>query len=335
MEILSKVYADTFAGWAEDKPEVLVFSADLTSSVEVDVFQKKFPKRFFSMGMTEQNMLSMAGGMAREGFFPYIHTFAVFIYRRAYDQLCDSIAYPNLPVRMVGFLPGLLTPGGITHQAIEDIAVLRALPNMTILEVSDATEIETILDAAQSIHGPVYLRMLRGEVPRLFAKSEPFAFNTARHLTQGNDITLFSSGICTEESMRAISILKERGVSINHLHISTLKPFTDPAVLEAASQAKHGVITFENHSIIGGLGSCVAEVMAENGVGRKLVRLGLQDVFAHGASRPYLMKEYGLDALALVHTVEKLLHTDLKITESDLQAVRLQEVHSASKAEAL
>jgi transketolase len=335
MEILSKVYATTFADWAAHKPEVLVFSADLSSSVEVDVFQAKFPQRFFSMGMTEQNMLSMAGGMAREGFYPYIHTFAVFLYRRAYDQLCDSIAYPNLPVRLVGFLPGLLTPGGITHQAIEDVAVLRALPNMTILEVGDATEIETILDVAQAVHGPVYLRMLRGEVPRLFAKSEPLLFNTARHLTKGNDITLFSCGICTEESMRAISVLKERGVSINHLHISTLKPFTDPAVLEAASQAKHGVITFENHSIIGGLGSCVAEVMAENGVGRKLVRLGLADVFAHGASRPYLMKEYGLDALALVRAVEQLLRSDLKITESDLQAVRLQDVHSVSKAEAL
>jgi transketolase len=335
MEILSRVYANTFADWATDKPEVLVLSADLTSSVEVDTFQKRFPMRFFTMGMTEQNMLSLAGGMAREGFFPYIHTFAVFIYRRAYDQICDSIAYPNLPVRMVGFLPGILTPGGVTHQAIEDVAVLRALPNMNILEVGDATEIETILDVAQSIRGPVYLRMLRGEVPRLFAKSEPFRFNTSRHITNGKDITLFSSGICTEESMRAISILKERGVSINHLHISTLKPFTDPAVLEAAAQAKYGVITFENHSIIGGLGSCVAEVMAENGVGRKLVRLGLTDVFAHGASRPHLMKEYGLDALALVHAVEKLINTDLRIAESDLQAVRLQEVHSASKAEAL
>lgn len=335
MEILSKVYAKTFTAWAENKPEVLVFSADLTSSVEVDTFQKAFPKRFFSMGMTEQNMLSMAGGMAREGFYPYVHTFAVFLYRRAYDQICDSIAYPNLPVRLVGFLPGILTPGGITHQAIEDVAVLRALPNMNILEVGDATEIETVLDVAQAIQGPVYLRMLRGEVPRLFARTEPFAFNTARHLTTGNDITLFSSGICTEESMRAISVLKERGVSINHLHISTLKPFTDPAVLEAAAQAKHGVITFENHSIIGGLGSCVAEVMAENGVGCKLLRLGLSDAFAHGASRPYLMKEYGLDALALVRGVEALLKADLKITESDLQAVRLQDVHSASKAEAL
>ena len=335
MEIRSKVYAKTFVDWAADKPEVVVFSADLTSSVEVDLFQKAYPERFFSMGLTEQNMHSMAGGMAREGYFPYIHTFAVFIYRRAYDQICASIAYPNLPVRMIGFLPGILTPGGITHQAIEDVAVLRALPNMTILEVGDMTEIETILDVAQAVPGPVYVRMLRGETPRLFDRAQPFIFNSARHLSRGNDITLFSSGICTEEALRATSVLRERGVSINHLHVSTLKPFSDPAVLEAAYQARQGVITFENHTIIGGLGSCVAEVMAENGVGNKLVRLGLKDVFAHGASRPYLMKEHGLDAAALVRAVEQLVGEDLHIAESDLQAIRLQEVHSAAKAEAL
>ncbi len=335
MEILTKVYARTLVDWAADKPNVVVFSADLTSSVEVDLFQSTYPDRFFSMGMTEQNMHSMAGGMAREGYFPYIHTFAVFIYRRAYDQICDSIAYPNLPVRLVGFLPGVLTPGGITHQAIEDVAVLRALPNMTILEVGDVTDIETILDVAQAVPGPVYIRMLRGEVPRLFDRGEPFRFNQARHLQQGADITLFSSGICTEEAMRATSVLRERGVSLNHLHVSTLKPFSDPSVVEAASQARYGVITFENHSVIGGLGSSVAEVMAENAIGRRLVRLGLPDVFAHGASRPYLMKEYGLDAMALVRGVEKLIGEDLRIAEDDLQAVRLQAVHSASKSEAL
>jgi transketolase len=318
-----------------DKPQVVVYSADLTSSVEVDLFQKAYPDRFFSMGLTEQHMHSMAGGMAREGFFPYIHTFAVFIYRRSYDQICNSIAYPNLPVRLVGFLPGILTPGGITHQAIEDVALMRALPNMTIIEVGDATEIESVLDSVQAVNGPVYLRMLRGEVPRLFDAGEPFKFNAARQLSLGSDITLFSSGICTEESLRAVSVLKERGVSINHLHISTLKPFSDPAVVEAASAARKGVITFENHTIIGGLGSAVAEVMAENGVGRKLTRLGIPDTFAHGASRPYLMKTLGLDALALVRAVEKLIGENLNINEEDLQAVRLQAVHSTSKAEAL
>lgn len=335
MEILTKVHARNLVAWAKDKPEVLVLSADLTSSTEVDLFQAAYPDRFLSMGLAEQNMMSVAGGLAREGFFPYIHTFAVFIYRRAYDQLVASVAYPNLPVRMVGFLPGIMTPGGATHQAIEDIALLRAVPNMTIFEMGDATEIETVLDVAQAVNGPVYIRMLRGEVPRLFDPAEPFRFNQARQLSSGRDITLLSAGICTEEAMRATVVLAERGVGIRHLHVSTLKPFDDPVVVQACASARLGVITMENHTIMGGLGSAVAEVMAENGLGKKLVRIGLKDRFAHGASRPYLMRSYGLDALALVQTVQKFVGQDLNICEEDLQAVRLQAVHSEAKAEAL
>lgn len=335
IEIVSRVHARNMVEWARDKPRVVVLSADLTASCEADAFHDAYPARFFSFGMTEQNMLSFAGGLAREGFFPFIHTFAVFIYRRAYDQLAMSIAYPNLPVRMLGFLPGIISPGGSSHQAIEDIAILRALPNMTVLEVGDATEVESVLDVAQAVPGPVYVRMLRGEIPRLFDPSEPMVLNRARVLQIGSDITLFSSGICTEEAMRASSALRDRGVSVHHVHVSTLKPFTDPAVLEAAAKPRYGVITMENHVINGGLGTAVAEVMAEAGVGTKLVRIGLNDTFAHGASRPYLMREHGLDALALVQAIERLAGHGLNITESDLAAVRLAPVHSEAKAEAL
>jgi transketolase len=335
VELLTRVHANNLVRWAKEKPEVVVFSADLTSSCEADLFRDTYPDRFFSMGLTEQNMLSMAGGMAREGFFPYIHTFAVFIYRRALDQIAMSVAYPNVPVRMIGFLPGILTPGGATHQAIEDVAVMRALPNMTVVETGDATEVETILDAIHSVDGPVYVRMLRGEIPRLFDASEPFVLNKARVLSRGTDIALITSGICTEEAMRVTHLLKEKGVSIEHLHVSTLKPFTDPQVVEAVSKVKHGVITMENHTVIGGLGTAVAEVMAENGVGRKLVRIGLPDTFAHGASQKFLMHEYGLDAIALMQKVEQLMGTSFGIAESDLKAVRLTAVHSEAKAEAL
>jgi transketolase len=335
MELLSRVHARNLVAWAKDKPEVLVLSADLTSSTEIDVFRDTYPDRFFSMGMAEQNMLSFAGGLAREGFLPHIHTFAVFLYRRAYDQLADSIAYPNLRARLFGFLPGVTTPGGATHQAIEDIGVLRALPNMTIVEVGDATDVESVLDAIHAVNGPVYVRMLRGEIPRLFDARAPLRLGQSRELSSGSDIALFSSGICTEEAMRATAVLQARGVTIHHRHISTLKPFTDSAVLEAAAQAKHGVITMENHTILGGLGTAVAELLAEHGLGKKLIRIGLNDTFIHGASRPYLMREYGLDALALVRRVETLVGASLHITESDLAAVRLDAVHSAAKAEAL
>ncbi|HLF28262.1 MAG TPA: transketolase C-terminal domain-containing protein [Anaerolineae bacterium] len=335
MEILSRAHARNFVKWAKDKPEVIVLSADLTSSTEIDLFRETYPDRFFSMGMAEQNMLSFAGGLAREGFAPYVHTFAVFLYRRAYDQIAMSIAYPNLRVRLFGFLPGVTTPGGATHQAIEDVAVLRALPNMTIVEVGDATDVESVLDAIHPVDGPVYVRMLRGEIPRLFAASEPLQLGQARMLNTGSDIALFSSGICTEEAMRATHVLRARGVSIQHMHISTLKPFDDPAVLKAAAQVRYGVITMENHTIQGGLGTAVAEKMAEAGLGKRLVRIGLKDTFIHGASRPYLMREYELDAIALVRQVEQLLDTTLNITENDLTAVRLDAVHTEAKAEAL
>ena len=333
MTLETQVHQKNLVRWAAERPEVVVFSADLTSSTEVRLFAETYPDRFYSFGMTEQNMMSAAGGMAREGFTPWVHTFAVFLYRRALDQVQMSIAYPNLPVRIVGFLPGITTPGGATHQAIEDVAIMRAVPNMTVLETGDAADVESVLDVAQAVEGPVYIRMLRGQIPRLF--TTPMQLGRARRLRRGSDVTLFTAGITTEEAMRATQVLERRGVSIEHLHVTTHKPFTDPAVLEAASRPKYGVITFENHTTVGGLGTEVAEVMAEHGVGKKLVRLGIPDTYAHGGSRPYLMRHYGLDALALVRAVERLVGEDLKIGEDDLAAVRVEPVHGDFKAEAL
>ena len=338
-EILSRVHANNLVRWAAGKPHAVVFSADLTGSTEVDLFRDTYPKRFFSFGVAEQNMLSFAGGMAREGFLPLIHTFGVFIYRRAYDQVAMSVAYPNLPVRMFGFLPGVTTPGGATHQAIEDVALMRSLPNMTVLDCGDATDVETVLDAIENIPGPVYVRMLRGEIPRLFAAAEPLRVGHSRlvHAPAGGraDLAVFSSGICTEEALRAVRALADRGVAVLHRHVSTLKPFDDPAILEAAEAARLSVITMENHVVTGGLGSAVAETLAQAGVGKKLVRIGLRDTFAHGASKAYLMKEYRLDAAELIRQVEALLGRSLGISESDLAAVRIEPVHSLAKAEAL
>lgn len=335
MEFVKRPHANNLIRWAENRPEVLVLSADLTSSCEADVFRDTFPDRFFSLGMAEQNMMSFAAGLAREGFFPYVHTFAVFICRRPFDQVAMSIAYPNLPVRMVGFLPGVTTPGGATHQAIDDVALMRILPNMTIIECGDATDVESSLDVAQAVDGPVYLRMLRGEVPRLFPRNQPMLLGRARILSEGNDVAVFSSGVCTEEVMRATRALSDQGVSLQHLHVSTLKPFDDPALIEAIQAARLGVITMENHTIIGGLGSAVAEMMAERGLPKRLIRLGINDQYAHGASRAYLMKKYGLDAPALVRAVEELSGKSLGLADEELRAVELAPLESTSKAEDL
>ncbi|HEX5828915.1 MAG TPA: transketolase C-terminal domain-containing protein [Candidatus Limnocylindrales bacterium] len=323
VETVARPHVQNFIDWAADKPEVVVLSADLTNSSEVGKWRDTYPDRFFSMGMAEQNMLSFAAGLAREGYTPFIHTFAVFIYRRAYDQLAMSVAYPNLRVRMIGFLPGILTPGGVTHQALEDVAILRATPNMTVLETGDATEVESVLDVAQAVNGPVYVRMLRGAIPRLFPRDEPMVLDRVRILADGTDVALLTAGVETEEGLKAVRALQRRGVGIQHLHVSTHKPFDDPAILGALERARAGIVTAENHTVVGGLGTAIAERLAEHGLGRRLVKVGLQDTYAHGASREHLMREYGLDAAGIVAAVERATGERFGITAAELAAETL------------
>jgi transketolase len=320
MELVSRPHYHNLIRWAGARPEVLVLTADLTSSCEADGFRDAHPDRCFSFGMAEQNLMGFAAGLAREGFFPFVHTFGVFVTRRPYDQVAMSIAYPNLPVRLLGFLPGLTTPGGVTHQAIDDLALMRALPNLTVLECGDATEVESVLDVAQSVPGPVYVRMLRGEVPRLFPASEPLRLGTPRVLRDGNELLVVSSGICTQEAQAAVAAAATRGVGVAHWHCSTIKPLAAAPLAAAIAGVRRGVIVVENHSIIGGLGAAVAEVIAEAGLGRRLVRLGVQDRYAQGASREYLLRQHGLDAMGVVDAIEELLGDGLGITAAELCA---------------
>ncbi len=333
VEMVSRPYAAAFESYAVQHPEVLALSADLTSSVEIDGFRDRHPDQFLSMGMAEQNMLSFAGGLGLAGYRPFLHTFGVFLYRRPYDQLMASVAYPRRKVRLMGFLPGVTTPGGMTHQAIEDISVMRTIPNMTVLETGDATEVEGIVEAADSIDGPVYARILRGSVPRLF--DTPLKVGQMRVLAEGSDVLVITAGITTEEAIRARAALDAAGVSVRHLHLSTLKPFDAAAIVEHAASVHHGVVTVENHLVTGGIGSMTAEALADAGLGKRLIRLGLQDTYAHGGSRPYLVKYYGFDALALVKAIEALTGQQTDITEDKLDAVRIEAVHSNVKAEGL
>lgn len=332
-ELVSRPYARAFQAYAGGNPDILCLSADLTSSCEIDGFRDKFPDQFVSMGMAEQNMMSFVGGLGLAGFRPFIHTFGVFTYRRPYDQLMASVAYPRRKARIMGFLPGITTPGGMTHQAIEDISIMRTIPNMSVLECGDATEVEGICEIADSIDGPVYCRILRGEVPRLF--DTPMKLGQMRELALGDDVLVVTAGITTEEAMRSLPALASKGVSVRHLHINTIKPFDKAPLIDHIQSVSKGVVTLENHLVTGGIGSLVAETMAEAGLGKKLVRLGLQDTYAHGGSRPYLMRYYGMDALALVDAIGDLIGTPLDIKAEDLASVRIDSVHSAVKAEAL
>ncbi len=226
-------------------PRVLCLSADLTSSCKIDRVRDRHPDRFLSMGMAEQNMLSFAGGLGLTGFRPFVHTFGVFLYRRPHDQLMASIAYPRRRVRLMGFLPGITTPGGMTHQAIEDIAVMRSIPNMTILATGDAAEVESICAAADSIDGPVYARILLGSVPRLFDTA--IGVGRMRMLAEGRDVLIVTAGITTEEVMRASAALGRAGLSVRHLHLNTIEPFDAEALLSHVACVRHGVVTLENH----------------------------------------------------------------------------------------
>lgn len=333
VELVNRPYAGAFEAYAVAHPEVLCLSADLTSSCEIDGFRDRHPEQFLSLGMAEQNMMSFAGGLGLAGFRPFLHTFGVFLYRRPYDQLIASVAYPRRKVRLMGFLPGVTTPGGMTHQAIEDISVMRSIPNMTILETGDATEVESIVEAADSVDGPVYARVLRGSVPRLF--DTPIVVGKARELSLGTDVLVITAGITTEEALRARGALSKAGVSIRHIHLNTIKPFDAQYLLDHLQSVRHGVVTLENHVTEGGIGSLVAETIADAGIAKRLVRLGLKDTYAHGGSRPYLMRTYGLDAPALVAAIERLTGQNFGITDADLDAVRIDAVHSAAKAEAL
>lgn len=325
MKIEMNVHSKAIIKWATEHPKTVVLSADLGSSCEIKEFNNVFPDRYFSMGIAEQNMVSWAAGLAREGFRPFLHTFGVFLYRRVLDQLEMSVAYPNLPVTFVAFLPGIMTPGGVSHQSINDIATLRSIPNMTIFDIGDATEIESVLSLTHCVNGPVFIRMLRKNVPRLFPADKPMEFNKARILSRGTDISLLSSSICTEEAIRATTALKERGLSIEHLHISTIKPFSDPLVVESLIKANHGVITFENHLVTGGLGTAVAEIMAENRISKRFTRVGIRDTYTHGASKMYLMKKYKLDAASLIEAVEGIMEQSYEISDDDLEKVRFED----------
>ena len=330
MERLVKVYDRSFCAWAEDKPNVIALSADLTGGCEIRDFEEIYPDRFFSMGIAEQNMHSFAGGMAMEGFEPWIHTFAVFIYRRSIDMVHMSIAQQNRRVRLIGSVPGVTSPAGATHQAIDDIGVMRTVPNMTIIECGDATDVESLFALSEKVDGPMYVRVLRGEMPRLF--STPMELNKSRCLSEGDDIVVLSSGVCTEEALRAVHGLQKKGLKVHHRHITCLKPFDDVEVMDAIAASKYGVVTIENHNVLGGMGSIVADKMAELGIGKKMYKLGIQDVYMHGGSKLYLMKRYGLDAMTLVKKIEEAVGEDLGITEDMLEEFHFELQNDETRA---
>jgi transketolase len=298
-----KPYGRALVDLARRRGEILCLSGDLTKQTEVDLFQAALPERFIHGGMAEANMVGMAGALARCGYIPYVHTFGVFATRRPFDQIANAVAYPNLPVRIIGFMPGVSTPGGPSHQAIDDVALMRALPNMTVVDVADAVQTRQVVEATVDVPGPVYLRLKRGEIPVIFDDDHVLRLGRADVLVPGTDVALFASGMMLAAALAAARALGEHGVSVAVINVATIKPLDTATVLAAAAGASI-VVTTENHSVIGGLGSAVAETIAEAGLGRPLRRIGLRDTFAEGSrDASYLFEKYGLSTGALIETI--------------------------------
>ena len=298
-----KPYGRALVDLARRRGEVLCLSGDLTRQCEVDLFQEQLPERFIHAGMAEANMMSMAGALARCGHIPFVHTFGVFATRRPFDQIANAIAYPALPVRIIGFMPGVSTPGGPSHQAIDDVALMRTLPNMTVVDVADAVEVRQVAAAVVDVPGPVYVRLKRGETPVIFDDDHVLRLGRAEVLVPGDDVALFASGMMLAAALAAARALTAHGVSVSVINVPTVKPLDAATVQEAAARARI-VVTAENHTIIGGLGSAVAETIAEAGLGRLLRRVGLRDTFAEGSlTAPYLFAKYGLSTQAIIETI--------------------------------
>ena len=277
--------------------DVVVLSADLSKYTDVLPFAREFPDRFFQVGMAEANMMGVAGGLAKTGCLPIAVTYGVFATRRAYDQVAMALATGPSRGIVVAFLPGITTPFKATHQAIDDLALMRALAGMTVVDPADATELAAALEFAVAADGPVYIRGLRGSVAQVF-EADGFELGP-RVVADGGEIGIVTTGLATQWALEAADALDGRA---SILHVPVLKPFPAEAVVSFAS-VFDAVTTVENHSIVGGLGSAVAEALAEAGTGTRLRRLGVPDSWAPAGSLDYIRRELGLDAAGIAEAV--------------------------------
>src|SRR3954471_24243977 len=260
-------FGHALAALAETRPEIVGLTADLGKYTDLHIFARAHPDRFYQMGMAEQLLISTAAGMAREGFMPFATTYAVFAARRAYDFICMAIAEENLNVKIVCALPGLTTGYGPSHQATEDIAIFRGMPNMTIIDPCDAHEIEQIVPAIAAHDGPVYMRLLRGNVPLILDEYDyKFELGKAKLLRDGTDALVISSGFMTMRALETAKLLEADKVNIAVLHVPTIKPLDTETILHEARRNGRLVIVAENHTVVGGLGEAVATAMLRAGV---------------------------------------------------------------------
>ena len=297
-------YGEALVKLGKVNKDVVVLEADLSKSTMTAYFKKEFPERHINVGIAEDDMIGTAAGIATTGKIPFASTFAHFAAGRAFDQVRNSVAYPHLNVKICPTHAGVsLGEDGGSHQSVEDVALMRAIPGMVVLSPADAVETEKMVFAAAEYEGPVYVRLGRLNIPVLFDENYKFEIGKAATLTEGNDVAILATGLMVSEALEAAKLLEEKGVKARVVNVSTIKPLDTETVLKAAKECKF-IVTSEEHSVIGGLGSAVSEYLSEVHPA-KVVKHGIQDVFGQSADGETMLTNYGLRAKDIAEIVLK------------------------------
>ena len=288
-------YGEALAELGKENPNIVVLDADLSTATKTNIFAKEFPERFFDMGIAEQNLVSTAAGMSTCGKIPYVSTFAVFAAGRAYDQIRNSVCYPKLNVKICATHAGTTVgEDGATHQMIEDISLMRTLPNMTVISTSDDIQTKWAVKEISKINGPVYLRLARLSTPIIYNENQKFEIGKAVQIGEGTDGTVFATGVTVSEAIKAQENLKQKGINIRVVDVHTIKPIDKETIIKCAKETQK-LISIEDHNIIGGLGSAISEVLTDE-YPCKLIRLGIKDTFGKSGKAEELMKYFGITA---------------------------------------
>ena len=296
-------YGEALLELGKENEKIVVLDADLAGATKTGIFAKEYPERFFDMGIAEQDMMSTAAGLATCGKIPYASTFAIFAAGRAYDQIRNSISYPKLNVKICATHAGITVgEDGATHQCNEDIALMRTIPGMVVMNPSDDVEAKAAVKAAAAMEGPVYMRFGRLAVPVINDEDYKFEIGKGKVLREGTDVAIIANGLCVAESLDAAEKLAAEGINAQVINMATVKPLDTELVLEAA-KATGKVVTVEEHSVIGGLGSAVCDVLSEQ-LPTPVLKIGVNDVFGHSGPAVELIKEFGLDGDSIAAKVK-------------------------------
>ena len=302
--VRSAPFGKALAALGESRPDIVGMTADLSKYTDLHIFAQAFPERHFQMGMAEQLLLAAAGGMAKTGLTPFATSYAVFATRRAYDFIHQVICEENLNVKICAALPGLTTGYGPSHQATEDIAMMRAIPGLTIVDPCDALDIEQAVPAIANHKGPVYMRLLRGNVPLVLDEYDyTFELGKAKVLREGRDVLILSSGLMTMRALEAAAELQKDSIGVTVLHIPTIKPLDEATILAEVRKGDRLVVVAENHSVVGGLGEAVASLLLRSRLAPKFVSVALPDAFLDAGALPTLHDRYGISTAAMTHTI--------------------------------